>query len=285
MLLVKGSFHDARLASLIQVVFEQKLTAILWMCRQLEEGITYFQDGVMTHAEIAGVKGQEALYRLSHWDDGTFRLIEQPFLPAHEQNGPLEYQTERSMHVNGRHSLLSVLTKRDYADTQSAADQDLLWDEELILLMSELENIKGDAKEWKRCFRSRFRVPHGDHVALDRMAALVNTTAQLGNSSFDRYQNYLSKAAVMASDLYPIVADFRLQDNRLRSLQPLYTQVPTAKRSTHAHYMFKSTIDIIESYFFQFLAQFHARSHIIQWRSVFQLFIEELNVLADGIKQ
>lgn len=285
MLLVKGSFHDARLASLIQVVFDQELTAILWMCRQLEEGITYFQNGIMTHAEISGTKGQEALYKMSHWDDGTFRLIEQPFLPTHEENGPIEYQTERSMHVNGTHSLLSVLTKKDYAETQDAADKDQMWDEELMLLMSQLENLKGDANQWKRCFTSRFRIPHADHLALDRMVALVNTTAQLGDNSFDRYRNYLPKAAVMASDLYPVVADYRLQDNRLRALQPLYAQVPMAQRNNQAHYMFKSTIDILESYFFQLLAQFHARSRINQWRTVFQLFIEELNVLADGIKQ
>ena len=285
MLLVKGSLAQASLGTIVQAMFECQLTAIVWMSKEMEEGVAYFHHGQLTHVESNGTTGQDALYLLSHWDKGTFRVLEQSTLPQHVSNSLLEYPKNGATAVDYNTTILSILSRPHSAQTRAHAESDALWDEEMILLLSQLENVKGDGGKWRSRFRTKRRISYDDNVGLQRMMKLVNTTAQAGDQSFDKYKTYLSTAVNLATDLYPVASQLKVKFNRLESFTPLFNNVAPAERNTFAYFLFKATIDILESYFFQLTAQFHGRDQIEQWRGVFQLFLDELGDVAERMKQ
>jgi CheY-like chemotaxis protein/predicted regulator of Ras-like GTPase activity (Roadblock/LC7/MglB family) len=71
---LEGDLKMMSLASIIQINCEERNQAQLILNFQGEEGQIYFKDGELIHAESQNQTGEEAVYELLSWEDGSFRL-------------------------------------------------------------------------------------------------------------------------------------------------------------------------------------------------------------------
>ncbi len=71
---LEGNLQMMSLASIIQINCEERNQAQLSLNHLGKDGIIFFKDGEMVHAETGDLVGDEAIYSLLGWDDGTFKL-------------------------------------------------------------------------------------------------------------------------------------------------------------------------------------------------------------------
>lgn len=71
---LEGDLQLMSLASIIQINCEERNQAQLLLNLQGEEGIIYFNEGEIIHAEAGDLSGDEAVYTLLNWESGSFRL-------------------------------------------------------------------------------------------------------------------------------------------------------------------------------------------------------------------
>ncbi len=69
-----GTLKMMSLASIVQINCEERNQAQLILTYQGKTGSIYFKDGEMIHAETSGITGEEAVYELLKWEDGSFQL-------------------------------------------------------------------------------------------------------------------------------------------------------------------------------------------------------------------
>jgi len=71
---LEGDLQMMNLASIIQINCEERNLAQLTLNHQGKVGAIYFKDGGMIHAEVGDLSGDDAIYSLLNWDNGSFRL-------------------------------------------------------------------------------------------------------------------------------------------------------------------------------------------------------------------
>ena len=71
---LEGNLKMMSLASIVQINCEERNQARLSLNYQGKTGEIYFDSGEMIHAETADLIGEEALYTLLGWEDGSFKL-------------------------------------------------------------------------------------------------------------------------------------------------------------------------------------------------------------------
>ncbi|MBW2058352.1 MAG: response regulator [Deltaproteobacteria bacterium] len=68
----EGNVFDLQLTDIIQLNCLCRITAALKVKRGEQEGVIYFSDGEIVHAECDGQIGKEALHRILKWREGKF---------------------------------------------------------------------------------------------------------------------------------------------------------------------------------------------------------------------
>ena len=71
---LEGNLKMMSLASIVQINCEERNQAQLVLNYQGQSGSIFFKDGEMIHAEKGGKTGEEAIYELLNWEDGSFHL-------------------------------------------------------------------------------------------------------------------------------------------------------------------------------------------------------------------
>jgi CheY-like chemotaxis protein/predicted regulator of Ras-like GTPase activity (Roadblock/LC7/MglB family) len=71
---LEGNLKMMSLASIVQINCEERNQAQLILNYQGQIGSIYFKDGEMIHAETDRATGEEAIYELLEWEDGSFQL-------------------------------------------------------------------------------------------------------------------------------------------------------------------------------------------------------------------
>lgn len=71
---LQGNLQEMSLANLIQVNCQENRSAQLTLTQGDQRGEVYFSDGQVVHAVLGALRGEEALYELLAWEDGTFVL-------------------------------------------------------------------------------------------------------------------------------------------------------------------------------------------------------------------
>jgi CheY-like chemotaxis protein/predicted regulator of Ras-like GTPase activity (Roadblock/LC7/MglB family) len=68
----KGTITDFHLSDLIQMNCLGRMTSALYVSRDENNGVIYFQEGNLIHAQCNGLEGEEALYEMLLWEGGSF---------------------------------------------------------------------------------------------------------------------------------------------------------------------------------------------------------------------
>jgi CheY-like chemotaxis protein/predicted regulator of Ras-like GTPase activity (Roadblock/LC7/MglB family) len=71
---VRGNLRTWSLPNIVQINCEERHQARLWLKRQGQEGSIYFAEGDVVHAELGSRVGEEAVYELLNWEEGSFEL-------------------------------------------------------------------------------------------------------------------------------------------------------------------------------------------------------------------
>lgn len=79
---MKGRLQDMAVADLIQHNCQDHKTARVQLKNGREKGELFFKNGNVVHAFIEDQTGEEAVYRLMNWDEGTFELTAEVDPPA-----------------------------------------------------------------------------------------------------------------------------------------------------------------------------------------------------------
>jgi predicted regulator of Ras-like GTPase activity (Roadblock/LC7/MglB family) len=77
---LKGNLKEMRLSDLVQVACKGKNQACLVIQSQDSRASIFFENGQIVHATLDSDEGEEVVYELLTWDDGTFE-IEQDVIP------------------------------------------------------------------------------------------------------------------------------------------------------------------------------------------------------------
>jgi hypothetical protein len=78
----QGSLNELPLADIVQLVAVSGKTGMFSMTRASEKGYVYLQNGQITHAKVGDLEGDDAIYALALWNQGTFQ-----FSPGVESDG------------------------------------------------------------------------------------------------------------------------------------------------------------------------------------------------------
>ena len=70
----QGSLNELPLADIVQLVAVSGKTGMFSMTRASEKGYVYLQNGQITHAKVGDVEGDDAIYALSLWNQGSFQF-------------------------------------------------------------------------------------------------------------------------------------------------------------------------------------------------------------------
>jgi len=72
---LEGNLQMMSLASIIQINCEERNQAKLILNHLGKEGTIFFNNGDMVHAETGDLVGDEAIYSLLRWEEGTFKVM------------------------------------------------------------------------------------------------------------------------------------------------------------------------------------------------------------------
>ncbi len=78
---LQGRLKEMSLANLIQVSCQEMRAAHLTVAHEGQTGEIYFSDGQVVHAAAGARVGEEAVYEMLAWDDGTFTLEKDVYAP------------------------------------------------------------------------------------------------------------------------------------------------------------------------------------------------------------
>jgi hypothetical protein len=70
----QGSLNELPLADIVQLVAVSGKTGMFSMTRASEKGYVYLLNGQITHAKVGDVEGDDAIYALALWNQGTFQF-------------------------------------------------------------------------------------------------------------------------------------------------------------------------------------------------------------------
>jgi predicted regulator of Ras-like GTPase activity (Roadblock/LC7/MglB family) len=73
---LEGSLSELNLTNIIQVNCNEMNTATVCLVREDKEGVICFSNGAIVHAAVEDLVGEEAVYELLSWPDGSF-VVEQ----------------------------------------------------------------------------------------------------------------------------------------------------------------------------------------------------------------
>jgi len=68
----QGSFEEVKLPDVIQLMSVSAKTGCFHLSRETENGRIYLQEGQIVHAVNGNLRGEDALYALAIWEDGSF---------------------------------------------------------------------------------------------------------------------------------------------------------------------------------------------------------------------
>jgi DNA-binding response OmpR family regulator len=114
----KGSISGLQLPDLIQMNCLSQISTALYVKKESREGVIYFEDGQIPHAQVGALEGEEALFTILSWQSGSFRFVGGEKAPKRTVSSNWEYLLIEGMRKADEMSL--ALEKGEVADQDLA---------------------------------------------------------------------------------------------------------------------------------------------------------------------
>lgn len=274
---IKGDLQDINLPNLVQMLCMDQRKAMLNLKRRglEDEGIIYFENGQIVHALVGSLAGEEAVYHLLGWVEGTFKVSDHITTP------------DRTIVASWSQLLLEGLRLVDEQKMQpceqaqfkrpltpAEIQQDHMLENSLIQLLSKIEQLQTKLTHVKTQKRPT--------VALQALTEIINEIVAYSETLPSEVisPDSLSKALANASDRYTTTELLRVQGNRLSTkivvqLYGSWTGDATGRRSVFTE-IGQGMLDVLETYFAHFTTCFRSSTVADQWHETFQIFLAEL---------
>lgn len=282
---VEGELKDIDITSVIQVMCTERRQAGLVVRRRGEEGVIFFEHGEIVHATLGPIEGEEAVYQLLAWKDGSFRMTDKVRAPV------------RTIAMQWSHLLMEGMRKIDEhrrdlgggpprAGAELAAwserESDVALESELMLLLSRLEQSMirlGEDKVRKR-----------PRAAIDTLCGMVNQLIESAEQRLDAGERQLALQPLLgrAARKHPMARLLTVNQNRLSAqtvanLYSAWSDDPAERRK-----MFREICRSIEvvtaSYLDLFARQSHSPATGELWRESYGVFLRDLGQAIDRIR-
>src|ERR1700682_6843382 len=70
----QGSLNELPLADIVQLVAVSGKTGMFSWAKSTEKGFVYLQNGQLTNAKLGDMEGEDAVYALALWSQGSFQF-------------------------------------------------------------------------------------------------------------------------------------------------------------------------------------------------------------------
>ncbi|MBA2340126.1 MAG: DUF4388 domain-containing protein [Pyrinomonadaceae bacterium] len=275
---LEGNLQDLSLPNILQLICLERQRVALVLRRNAESGAIYFDDGEIAHASVGRLVGEEAVYQLLTWTEGSFRTT---------TDVKIEQRTIRSrwdqLLMEGMKRLDEF--ERDRAlmpDKLTAAEleHDAHLENEMLLLMSRLDSLRTRLAE-----RQTQKRPV---QALQILTSMANQVADLSEAVFgrERTAHTLANALSRATTAHPTAQVLEFAANRLPAehVTDLYNSAGGRSRAQIYGDVSRTIIEVIEDGFKQLTGCLRSSGSIGELKEAYEYFLQELTNTADAVK-
>lgn len=273
---IRGDLKDMSLMNLLQFVSQGRQNNAIYMVREGVEGVIYFQDGDPMHATVGSLVGNEAVYQLLNWTEGTFEVSEIETIPRQTINTTWNHLVLEEMRRsaerrrNGGEAEIKVISVNNLKPEE--IDQDNNLENQVILLLSKLEHTYTNLCEAQKKDKPA--------AAIETLTEMVNLLADFALDQL--YIDVLSDIVSMVTGGHSATDILQVKDNRL--LNPklvLSAQDDPDKLAGMMFQVVESLMRIIEKFFILITNSFHSSSMGDKWTVTTREFT---NVVSDEVK-
>lgn len=279
---VEGDLKDIDISSVIQVLCTERRRAGLVLRRRGEEGVIFFDNGEIVHAILGPLEGEEAVYQLLAWRDGTFRMTDKVRTPS------------KTIRVGWNHLLMEGMRKLDEArhakgltpsNGSSAwheAGDDAALEGQLMLLLSQLEQAMIHISER--------RVRRRPLLAVETLCEMTNRLIAFAEERTDAGEKRLAVEPVVtrAGRKHPMARLLTSHMNRLstQTAADLYRtwSSDASERRTMFREICRGMIYVIEWYLELLAKQAHSEATADEWRESYAVFLRDLERAVDRVR-
>ncbi len=278
---IKGDLQDMNLANLMQMLcLDQRKATLVLKRRRVGKGIIFFECGQVVHAEAGSLMGEEAVYHLLSWADGTFEMNDHIPIPHQTITAPWSHLLMEGMRQIDEQRVQDVQPKVVLSPAEIEQDEAL--ENDLILLLSRLEQL-----QIRLAAQKSQKQPT---LALQILTEIINQVTAFSEVLPDAVanSNTLPKILTTVADTYSVARLLRVQHNRLSTeiVSKLYNNWSgdVAERRQTFSEIGQSILHVIETYFSYFIAYFRSSSVAGQWQETCDIFLAELRQEANKIQ-
>ena len=282
---VEGDLRDIDITSVIQVLCSEGRRAGLVMRRRGEEGVIFIDGGEIVHALLGPLAGEEAVYELLTWKDGSFRMSDKVRTPARTIAAPWGHLLMEGMRKidEERRDEPSPPRAGEAPAALSAAEResDAALESQLMSLLSQLE--QGMAR------LAETRVKRRPHLSLEMLTEMVNETVAFAEERSGAREKAVALEPVLhrAGRKAPLARLLTARLNRLSVETPLnlyrtWSEAPSDRRRTFRD-IGRATTVLLQSYFDLLARQLRSAAAAEAWRESYGVFLRDLNLAIDRI--
>ena len=281
---LKGDLKYMSLPNLVQLICMDRREAALVLRNQTEEGMIFFSQGQIIHAQVGEVTGEEAIYYLLSWSDGLFEMRDTTTLPAQTINAPWNHLLLEGMRLIDEQIVGRAIEEIEAKQELSPQDirQDNKLEEDIILILSNIEQIRARLAEKKTRRQPTVAIQHLRdiiHKLSDFAKTLPGDAATPG---------YLESILLHIGNAFPATKVLRVNKSYLSTdiAEQLYNNWSgsTVERQQTFHELSEGMISLLEMYFAYFVGCFRSSAVAGQWRDTCEIFLAELKSDLKNIK-
>lgn len=274
---LEGNLQDLSLPNICQIICLERRRVALALRRGQERASIMFDGGEITHAAVGKLEGEEAVYHLLTWTDGSFRTT---------NDAPVR----RTIAMRWDQILMEGMKRLDELERDRAAagspaqtvvreltaaeiEHDAALENEMILLMSRLDVLRARLDE-----RGTQRRPA---QALQILAGIANHTIELAEALRVDERTGLSLAAAVnrATAAHPSAQGLEVGRDRVAAdgVVALYANASNPRRREQVFRdVSQSLISVIDEYFANLTACFRSPAATDELREATGCFLHDL---------
>lgn len=272
---VQGNLKDMNLLNIVQNICLDQRKTLLVLRHQIEEGSIFFEGGQIVHATLGVLEGEEAVYHLLNWADGTFHVSNFTIIPHRTIATSWEHLLMEGMRRLDEQEATNVVPVQDEeAITPIQIQQDETLESDLFTLLTRIEQMLarlGDEKNQKR-----------PALALQILTDIVNEVVTVSEIWLDaeKYADSLDRALAKTGNIYPAAQLLQVRQNKLSGevTLKLYNSWPGDKQGRRQMFeqIYLSMLDVLETFFSLLTACFHSPSTAGQNWELCNIFLADL---------
>lgn len=278
---LQGNLQDMSLPNILQIVCLERRRIGLILRRGVEYGTIYFDGGEIAHAAVGKLVGEEAIYQLLTWTEGSFRTT---------TDVNIEHRT---ICLRWDQLLMEGMKRLDEFErdlrlqqvqtgklTAAEIEHDAHLENEMILLMSRLDSLRSRLAE-----RQAQKRPV---QALQILTTMANQVADLSEAVFgrERTAQTLALSLKQAVAEHPTAQVLEFAANRLpvEDVTALYNSAGWRSRAQIYRDVSCTIIEIIEDNFKQLTDCMRSSGVTGELKEAYEYFLHELTHTAEAVK-